>query len=201
MNATQINVDLVYGSKPQLKMEIDIFDFYKKMEEDNIMLSFKGNVTSELLTSVLQIMESKMEKLDEPSRVKKKVYNILVEALQNLYHHLDKQPDDPSEGFHTVIFMVGKDHEGNYSIFTGNYIKNENADMLRKRLDKINSLDKDGLKEYYKEVLNNGMMSEKGGGGLGMIDIARKSGQKLDYDFQKVDDKNSFYSLNIKVAQ
>ncbi|MEX2379917.1 MAG: SiaB family protein kinase [Vicingaceae bacterium] len=182
-------------------MNIDIFDFYNKMEEDNIMLSFKGNVTSELLTSVLQIMESKMEKLDEPSRVKKKVYNILVEALQNLYHHLDKQPDDPRDGFHTVIFMVGKDNEGNYSIFTGNYIKNENAQTLREKLDKINSLDKDGLKEYYKEVLNNGMMSEKGGGGLGMIDIARKSGQKLAYDFQKVDDKNSFYSLNIKVAQ
>lgn len=182
-------------------MEVDIFDFYKKMEEDNIMISFKGNVTSELLTSVLQIMESKMEKLDEPSRVKKKVYNILVEALQNLYHHLDKQPDLPNKGYHTVIFMVGKDDEGNYSIFTGNYIKNENAKNLREKLDKINSLDKDGLKEYYKEVLNNGMMSEKGGGGLGMIDIARKSGQKLDYDFQKVDDNNSFYSLNIKVAQ
>ncbi|MEQ8908004.1 MAG: SiaB family protein kinase [Vicingaceae bacterium] len=181
-------------------MDINIFDFYNRMEKDNIMLSFKGNVTSELLTSVLQIMESKMEKLNEPSKVKKKVYNILVEALQNLYHHLDKQKDNSHEGFNTVIFMVGKDDE-DYTIFTGNYIKNENADKLRDRLDKINSLDKDELKAYYKEVLNNGMMSEKGGGGLGMIDIARKSGQKLDYDFQKVDDDHSFYSLNIKIAQ
>jgi hypothetical protein len=132
--------------------------------------------------------------------MKKKVYNILGEALQNLYHHLDKQPEDAARGFNTVIFMVGKD-EDSYSIFTGNYIKNENADKLKEKLDKINSLDSDGLKEYYKEVLNNGMMSDKGGGGLGMIDIARKSGQKLDYDFQKIDDDHSFYSLNIKIAQ
>jgi len=62
-------------------------------------------------------------------------------------------------------------------------------------------LDKDGLKSYYKEVLNNGMMSDKGGGGLGMIDIARKSNRKLNYDFQKVDDNHFFYSLNIKIAQ
>lgn len=181
-------------------MEVNIFDFYNKMEKDNIMLSFKGSVTSELLTSVLQIMESKMDRLNEPSKVKKKVYNILVEALQNLYHHLDKQPDDAAKGFNTVIFMVGKDGD-TYSIFTGNYIKNENADKLKQKLDKINSLEPDELKAYYKEVLNNGMMSDKGGGGLGMIDIARKSGKKLDYDFQKVDDQHSFYSLNIKVAQ
>jgi hypothetical protein len=181
-------------------MGVDIFDFYNKMEKDNIMLSFKGSVTSELLTSVLQIMETKMDRMNEPSKMKKKVYNILVEALQNLYHHLDKQPEDAARGFNTVIFMVGKD-EDSYSIFTGNYIKNENADKLKEKLDKINSLDSDGLKEYYKEVLNNGMMSDKGGGGLGMIDIARKSGQKLDYDFQKIDDDHSFYSLNIKIAQ
>jgi hypothetical protein len=180
-------------------MEINIFDFYNKMEHENIMLSFKGNVSSELLTSVLQIMESKMEKLEEPSRVRKKVYNILVEALQNLYHHLDKQKDD-SNGYNTVIFMVGKDGD-NYNIFTGNYIKNDNAASLKARLDKINAMDKDELKVHYKEVLNNGMMSEKGGGGLGMIDIARKSGQKLEYDFQKIDDQHSFYSLNIKIAQ
>jgi len=96
--------------------------------------------------------------------------------------------------------MVGKDND-TYSIFTGNYITNANAEVLKEKLDKINSLGAEELKAYYKEVLNNGMMSEKGGGGLGMIDIARKSGKKLDYDFQAVDDMHSFYSLNIKVAQ
>ena len=44
-------------------------------------------------------------------------------------------------------------------------------------------------------------MSDKGGGGLGMIDIARKSGQKLDFDFQQVDEEFSFYSLNINIPQ
>jgi hypothetical protein len=181
-------------------MEINIYDFYKKMEQDNIMLSFKGNVTSELLTSVLQIMESKMERLNEPSKVRKKVYNILVEALQNLYHHLDKQIESPKHGHGTVIFMIGKNENG-YTVFTGNYIKNENADKLKSKLEKINSLDAEELKSYYKEVLNNGMMSDKGGGGLGMIDIARKSGQKLDFEFQQVDSEYSFYSLNINIPQ
>ena len=72
---------------------------------------------------------------------------------------------------------------------------------LRNRLDEVNALNKEELKEYYKKVLNNGEMSLKGGGGLGMIDIARKTGEKLDYNFLEIDNKVSFFTLNIKVSQ
>jgi hypothetical protein len=44
-------------------------------------------------------------------------------------------------------------------------------------------------------------MSLKGGGGLGMIDIARKTGEKLEYDFLEIDNKVSFFTLIIKVTQ
>ena len=68
---------------------IDVFDLYNNMERNDILLSFKGAITSELLTSVLQIMEEKMEDLNEEPKTKKKVFNVLVECLQNLYHHID----------------------------------------------------------------------------------------------------------------
>jgi hypothetical protein len=170
------------------------------MEKGNIMLSFKGEVTSDLLTSILQIMESKMETLEEPPKIKKKVYNILVECLQNLYHHLDDDDFKTKINEKSALFMIRKE-EGEYSIMTGNFIANANVKLMKGRLDRINGMDKAELKVYYKEVLNNGEMSAKGGGGLGMIDIARKSGKELDYNFDKIDDEYSFFSLNIKVAQ
>lgn len=163
------------------------------------MLSFKGNITSDLLTSVLQIMESKMDNLEEPPKLKKKVYNVLVECLQNLYHHTEDLYVN-NEKVRTAIFMIAKE-DNEYNIVTGNYLNNENIEELKNKLDKINSMTKEELKEYYKEVLANGEISLKGGGGLGMIDIARKSGRKLEYDFIPVDDKCSFFSLSIKVAQ
>jgi len=171
------------------------------MEDGNIMLSFKGEVTSDLLTSILQIMETKMETLSEPPKIKKKVYNILVECLQNLYHHIDEDDITTKQNEKSALFMIRKSEEGEYSIMTGNYIAEENVELMQSRLDLINGMDKDELKTYYKEVLNNGEMSAKGGGGLGMIDIARKSGKKLEYNFDAVDEQFSFFSLNIKVAQ
>lgn len=179
---------------------VDIYDIYEKMERNNIMLSFKGTVTSELLTSILQIMESRLDHTDDSPKIKKKVFNVLVECLQNLYHHIDETPF--IEGLSTsksAIFMMAKNGD-DYLIMTGNFIMNENVEGLRKKLDNINAMDKEQLKEYYKSVLNNGTMSAKGGGGLGMIDIARKSGQKLEYSFQPVDAENSFFALNVKVT-
>lgn len=181
---------------------VDIYDFYDRMERNQILLSFKGEVTSELLTSILQIIESKLDNMAEAPKTKRKVYNILVECLQNLYHHMDQAPlsltGEPNSQ-RTAIFMIGKVGD-RYNIITGNYILNENIEGVKGRIDKINSLDKDQLKEHYQEVLNNGQMSDKGGGGLGFIDIARKSGEKLDYDFVSVDEEHSFFTLNIKVA-
>lgn len=180
---------------------LDIFDFYDKMERHNIMLSFKGNVTSELLTSILQIMESQMDNMDEQPKIRRKVYNILVECLQNLYHHIDEKiEEDTDSPERNAIFAIGK-VDGEYSIITGNYMLTENMEGLKSRLEKINAMTREELKLYYKEVLSNGVMSEKGGGGLGMIDIARKSGSKLDFSFLPIDDKYSFFSLSIKVVQ
>ena len=180
-------------------MMLDLFDFYDKMERNNILLSFKGDITSDLLTSILQIMESKMDNFQEEPKTKKKVYNVLVECLQNLYHHMDEAPVDSGENGRSAIFMIGK-LDGAYNVITGNYILNENVTGLKSRLDEVNSLTKEELKDYYKQILNNGEMSLKGGGGLGMVDIARKTGQKLHYTFQPINEKVSFFSLNIKVT-
>jgi hypothetical protein len=181
-------------------MMLDIYDFYDKMERNNIMLSFKGDITSELLTSILQIMESKLDNLQEEPKIKKKVYNVLVECLQNLYHHMDEVAPEQNDKIRSAIFMIGK-LDNQYNIITGNYIKKENVAGLKKRLEDINLLSKEELKEYYKAVLNNGEMSLKGGGGLGMIDIARKTGEKLNFHFAPVDDTFSFFTLNIKISQ
>lgn len=177
----------------------DIYDYFDKMESNNIMLSFKGDITSELLTSILQIIESKLDNLQEEPKVKKKVYNVLVECLQNLYHHLDDVDETHEEDAKSAIFMISKGAD-QYNIVTGNYINTENVETLKKRLEEINVLSKEELKEYYKTVLNNGEMSLKGGGGLGMIDIARKTGEKLDFNFLPINDNYSFFSLKIKIA-
>jgi len=178
----------------------EIFDLYDSMERKNIMLSFKGDMSTDLLTSILQIIENKLDRFGESPRVKKRIFNILVECLQNLYHHIDKPPKISTSDTASVIVMVAKTVSG-YAIITGNFMLDGNADMLKNRLEQINSMTQEEVKDLYKSVLADGKMSEKGGGGLGMIDIARKSGEKLEYGFIPFGDGSSFFSLNVKVNQ
>ena len=174
---------------------------YDSMERKNIMLSFKGDMSTDLLTSILQLIENKLDRFGESPKVKKRMFNILVECLQNLYHHIDRPPlSDEGKEQPSVIVMIARNLTG-YSIITGNYVLNDNAEILKNRLEEINSMTAEEVKQLYKSVLANGEMSEKGGGGLGMIDIARKSGEKLDYGFMPFGDGASFFSLNVKVKQ
>ena len=89
---------------------IDIYDFYEKMTEHNVMISFKGELTSELLTSMLVSVESKLDFIEDVPKVRKKVFAVLVECLQNLYHHTDEQEymDNAGLADKNAIFMISK---------------------------------------------------------------------------------------------
>ena len=144
-----------------------------------------------------------MESYEEKPKVKKKVFNVLVECLQNLYHHIDKDADKDNNVEtldNSALLMISKNTD-DYKIMTGNYMETANVEGLREKLELVNSMDKQELKAYYKEILSNGNRTEKGTAGLGMIDIARKSGQKLDFDFKEVKDGLSFFSLTVKIAE
>ena len=185
-------------------MATTTFDLYNLMERDNVLLAFKGTITSDLLDSVFSIMESKMVDLNDSPATKKKVFNVLVECLQNLYHHIDDFDKDnfldTSGSKKSAIFSISRNEDA-YNIVTGNFIYIKNVEEVSKKIDHINSLDRGGLKAYYKEVLNNGKLSDKGGGGLGLIDIAKKSRNKLQYSFKEIDDDYSFFTLTVKILK
>jgi hypothetical protein len=173
------------------------------MEKEDIILSFKGDITKELLTSVYQIVEARMESDNEDPKKKKKFFHVLVECLQNMYNHMESiegiTTNDLNERQGSGIFMIGKGEGGGYRIITGNFILHENAEILKERIDTINAMNPAELKAYYLEKLGSTELSEKGGAGLGIIDIARKSGNKIEYTFQQPSEKHSFFTLSATI--
>ncbi|MFK8039095.1 MAG: SiaB family protein kinase [Crocinitomicaceae bacterium] len=180
----------------------NIYDIFEKLDERNVLLSFKGMITPDLLTTILQIIESKMNSYEERPKVKKKVFNVLVECLQNLYHHIDKDivVDETTKREKAALVMIARNTH-DHQIMTGNYMETKDVADLKEKLDFVNGMNRDELKAYYKEVLNNGARSSKGTAGLGMVDIARKSGQKLGYHFLELSPQLSFFSLTVTVSE
>ena len=181
-------------------MSFDVNEYYSKLSAGDVLMAFKGNISGELISNVLEVVESKMDEYNESSKIRKKVYNVLVESLQNLYHHIEVLPEKMYEEFGTKFGMlVVSKLEDRYRISTGNFISQDKVDVLRNKVDKINSMGKEELKDMYKFILNHQRLSEKGGGGLGLVDIARKTGNKLEYTFEKYDDIYYFFNMDVFV--
>ncbi|MFW5760948.1 MAG: SiaB family protein kinase [Cyclobacteriaceae bacterium] len=171
-----------------------IFELHKTMLARNLILVYEGEFTQEITKSVLSMAERNMDSIGEESSIKRKVFNVMVECLQNIVKHNEENANK------AAIFMIGKQND-EYVITSGNTVRNESIEFLRGKLDKINSLDKEGLKSLYKEIIQTSDISDKGGAGLGFVDMARKSGNKLEYDFEKMDDEQSFFALKTTITR
>lgn len=178
-----------------------IYELHRTMMTRKLILVYEGEFTQEITKSVLAMAERNMDAIGEDSGIKRKVFNVMVECLQNIVKHSDELQEGGAPIRHGAIFMIGKDDD-KYLITSGNPIQNDKVEMLNTKLDHINSLDKEGLKNYYKEVIkSNKGLSEKGGAGLGFIDMARKSGQKLQFDFEPMGNDFSFFSLKTVIRR
>ena len=76
---------------------------------------------------------------------------------------------------------------------------NDHVESLSNNIDHLNTLDKVGLKSIYLETLTNGKISIKGGAGLGVIIMAMKSKNIIDYQIIPIGGELSLVTLNIKV--
>lgn len=173
-----------------------IYDLHKTMNDKKLILAYEGEFTQEITKSVLSMAERNLDSIGEGSAIKRKVFNVMVECLQNIVKHSDEM-----NGIHeSAIFLIGKEDDA-YAVSSGNYMLSEHVESLESKLNQINSLDKDGLKQLYKEIIKSGQLSDKGGAGLGFVDMARKSGNKLQFGFSPVDDKYSFFTLKTKILR
>jgi hypothetical protein len=88
-----------------------------------------------------------------------------------------------------------------YSLTTGNLIPNDRMSELKDKLDTINKYDREGLKELFRKSLLEQSAANDSTGNMGLIDMARKSGSKLVYQFDKVNDQYSYYTLTVSVEE
>jgi hypothetical protein len=176
-----------------------IYDLHRTMMAENLILVYQGDFTQETTKSILAMAERNIDSSGEESSIKRKVFNVMVEALQNIVKHSDELIDGETKS-HAAIFLIARE-KNQYSIMSGNPIRKTNVANLTKKLEQINNLDKDGLKELYKEIIKNTTISDKGGAGLGFVDMARKSGEKIEYSFPEMGAEYSFFCLKVNVAR
>lgn len=60
---------------------------------------------------------------------------------------------------------------------------------------KNKGLDREGLKALWKETLKGDTPTGSKGAGVGFIDIARRARGGVEFDFLRLDDENTFFTV------
>ncbi|MDA3953247.1 MAG: SiaB family protein kinase [Bacteroidales bacterium] len=175
-------------------MNIDTtFWFFDRIKEDNLCLLYNGDFSDEITNKLIELSEYNItNNIETLSKMKKKASFLMAECFQNIVRH-GESIDGKANASANEGFFLTKNWQDTYYITSGNLIENNKIEDLERQLKKVNSLDRDELKILYRKVLENDMISDKGGAGLGLIEMARKSGQKLEYVFNDYDDKFALF--------
>jgi hypothetical protein len=166
------------------------------MAENNVYLIWSGHFSSDVGKEVLSFAETKMSEEDVDTGIRRKVFSILVEALDNVAKYSPGLELEEKYGMPVAVIRL---EGGVYFLTTGNLILNSKVAQFKTKLDTINNCDKEGLKELFKKALIQQDIDSDSTGNMGLIEMARKSGNKLLYQFDKVNDRYSYYILTLKV--
>lgn len=166
------------------------------LRSDKILFLHKGSITRELIELVVEGLEQSVTNLEKDRKVRRKITNVFIEVFQNIGFHGIKDPEFSSSDMVIVLSLPNY-----YKIGTTNLMLKENRPIIEDKINFINRMSEDELRDAYKEALSNNEFSDKGTAGLGMLDIARKSGQKLYCEFEDANEKYCFFHFETKITK
>jgi hypothetical protein len=187
-----------FGGREKIFRGKSISQLERLMAENNVYMIWCGHISPDVGKEVLSFTETKLSEEDIDSNIRRRVFSILVELLDNVSKYSPGKEAESQFGMPVAVISFT---EGIYSLTTGNLILNSNTGHLKEKIDIINNYDKAGLKEFFIKSLSVQTIDTDSTGNMGLIDMARKSGSRLDYQFEEVNELYSYFIVTIKVSE
>jgi hypothetical protein len=173
-----------------------VLNVYDEMSQNGINIVYLGEFHHQITKMFTSMAEDDLDRKDEERTIIRRVYSVMVETLQNMARHSDELADKYNIG--RGLFMIGK-KEDSYYVITSNKVSNAKVKSLEKAILEVNSATREELKDMYKKQMTDGKISDKGGAGLGLIEIAKRTRNKLVYEFLPLDENSQFFILKAEI--
>jgi hypothetical protein len=159
-----------------------------------VIVSYTGVLNAESLTSLLGLGEQAVQSSTSQRKITRRVVSVLIESLQNVsrHGHIDDNGD-------IHLYLTMESTPLGFHIQCGNWVDFDMAATLRERLAAVNGLSHQELRKKYVETLAEGEMSNRGGAGLGLLSIAKKSQGPLNYEFSERGQDLFLFTLGVLV--
>lgn len=171
--------------------DIQLISLLRKcFSKDKICMFYRGNFDDTFTDKLISLAEYEVEK-----KAKKRIAFLMSESFQNIIRHGNDEVSNQTASLFGIRAVEPFLH-----IFSCNLVNIQDRLFLEEKLNVINNLDKDQLKAYYTQVLEEGTLSKKGGAGLGLIEMAKKSQKAIQKTFSKCDDETFAFNMQIDLV-
>lgn len=175
--------------------------FKRMLDERGILFSFSGYLSEGILYSLGDTLRQKMT-LDETDLTTiKKVFSVFIEQAQNIIRYSAEKvlgTVGKSVELSSGMVTIGTE-EGRFFIVCANTILEEDVPRLKQRLELLQKMDKDEIKAYYKEQLREAPDEKSRGATIGLIEIARRASEPIQFDFERIDAEKFFFCLKVSI--
>ncbi len=130
--------------------------------------------------------------------ISKRIYAVVVECLENIIRYADAEPvpNNRHLPYLTVLRVPGR-----ITVRTGNLVTEQKASDIRKRLDLLNSLSYRALNDLFEQEISRETNPGETGARLGFIMMKMKSGNKISYDIDIVENGRIYFKLEISINE
>lgn len=177
----------------------DLFNLQGLLSQQKLLICFSGPFSHSVIEELGKAVRNHLETERIEKSAVMDVFSVYVEQAQNVRNYTASRealgrPIPTNSG----IVVIAKDGD-HYVVTSGNLVELEDVPKLTALLDRLRGLDKAGLKAAYKEQSRKPVEPGSTGAGLGLIDMARKATRPLEYSVRPVDDRYSFFSLEVQI--
>jgi hypothetical protein len=126
----------------------------------------------------------------------KRVYSVVVECLENICKHSDLKLSQ--NGKMNCHLNIGKEND-RIIVCAGNPLSGDKKENIINRLNHINKSDVAALKNLYENKINRDFKEDEKCAGLGFIQLALKSGNKINYSFNSLSNGYLYFEIVITI--
>ncbi|MCL2638554.1 MAG: SiaB family protein kinase [Oscillospiraceae bacterium] len=174
-----------------------MLDFYNMTNSCNADVIYKGALWHENIEEIGTVIRRKMDSDNLSSRDCRAYFSIFVEMMSNML----KYSADKTDGGVTKGAFFSVYENGAYYALCGNLMKIEHKELIKSRIDNLNSMDKMSLRRLYiNELKTTNINPENEGAGLGLIEIAKCASTPIEYEFFPHDEQLTFFTMRASVS-
>jgi hypothetical protein len=158
---------------------------------------YLGDVSEDLISSFVAMVETRpdFQVLSRPSR--RRLLSAVVECLQNIRNNTPPITT-PTPG--SIVYMK-RVSASDYGLRCGNVMFSKDVDILKGKLDEINTADSEKLKMMYVDQMERSLQDgSRTNAGLGLMEIARAVNGPITYRFLPMKGNYTFFCLELVIA-